>query len=214
MKKYVIIVLLVLFIGSSFAYAADFGAGASLGGSLSFVSTSSDSSWDKAPRYGLTVGVYGDYPLYAIEDMVDLAVQPGLFYMFKGFRLKNDSQTFKFNSDYLEVPILVKAEFSMVDLPVEPYALLGPAVGISVIKKSGLYDTDGDLVEGTETTGDDLNIKNLDFGLVIGGGVNVNEEISVDLRFNIGLANIIEDGDADNYMRNRSISLMASYGLM
>lgn len=193
--KRTLILLLVLLIGTSSIYAEDIGAQVSVGGNLSFLSTE---GWidlalsERSPRLGLSVGVSGNYHLHAMEDTVNLSVQPGILYTMKGFRL----DAVKVNLDYIEIPVLVKAQISLEDF-VDPYLLAGPSVGFNVVREgsAGSYTLNSD-------------DKRADFGIIVGVGVDLERDIAVDIRANFGLVDIIE-GDTRN--QNHSVALMVTY---
>lgn len=208
MKKSILLALSMLLIGSSLIFAGTFGAGVSVGGSMSFVGT--DPSGDGTPRYGFTGGLYGDYGFYSIENVVDFSVQPGVYFAMKGYRSEITSpgaadMTANFN--YVEVPVLVKATIPL-QMAVKPYLLVGPSVGYVVTNEVEMdpaaYQAVGDAVSDS--------IQSLDYGVVFGAGVDLDMGIAVDARFNLGLANITDLASYE-YMRNRSVSLMVSYNL-
>ncbi|WP_422480392.1 porin family protein [Pleomorphochaeta sp. DL1XJH-081] len=205
MKRKLILALLILAVSTSFVFAGAFGAGVSAGGNLAFVGT--DPSGDGTPRYGFTGGLYGDYALYAVEDVMDLSAQFGLNYAMKGFRTESTSGDVKVNLDYIELPILVKAAFDL-NLPVKPFALAGGYVGYAITQT---YLVDDSEIDGALLGQDN---KDLDFGVTFGAGVDLDMGVSIDARFNLGLANIADEGSALESMKNRSVSLMVSYNIL
>jgi len=214
MKKHVMLALLILFLGSSFVFAGAFGAGVSAGGSMAFVGT--EPSGEGTPRYGFTGGVYGDYAFYAIENVVDFSVQPGVYFAMKGFRTELEDfgdAKMEVNMNYIEVPVLLKATFDF-NLPVKPFVLVGPSVGYAITKEVIIPETvpspwnEGIVASYEEDT------SNFDFGLVFGAGVDLDMGISIDARFNLGLLNIDNEATGDDYTKNRSVSLMVSYNIL
>jgi len=183
----------------------------SVGGSLAFVGV--EPSGEGSPRYGFTGGLYGDYAFYSMGEMVDLSVQSGVYYAMKGFRAEQPtppttSTDLTVNHDYIEVPLLVKASFPL-DLPVDPYLLVGPAVSYRIINS---VSTDPEVL--AVEAGVEEKYQSLDFGVVFGAGVDLDMGISVDARFNLGLLNIEDEPSGDDYTKNRSISLMVSYNIL
>jgi len=137
------------------------------------------------------------YSLYAVEDGLELSIRPEVLCTMKGFR--SDGPLFeKANVNYIEAPVLAKAAF-LLNLPVVSSALVGPAVGFSMEPK--FLNSNGD-----ETAGLDLTF--FDYGVVFGAGVETVFGLDIDARFNPELMDI-----NDNYVKNRTISLMTSYGL-
>ncbi|MEA5032023.1 MAG: porin family protein [Sphaerochaeta sp.] len=207
MKKHVMLALLILFLGSSFVFAGAFGAGVSAGGSLSFVGTEAES--EGSPRYGFTGGVYADYAFYSIENVVDFSVQPGVYFAMKGFNTDHPAfEETKVNLNYIEVPVLLKAGFPL-GLPVDPYILVGPTVGVRLSSDYEAEAAEGELNE---------NIKLIDYGVTMGAGVDLDMGLSIDARFNLGLVEIGDEaaaafgGVVD--WKNRSVSLMVSYNIL
>jgi hypothetical protein len=208
MKRKLILALLILAVGTSFVFAGAFGAGVSVGGNLAFVGT--DPSGDGTPRYGFTGGIYGDYAFYSMENVMDLSAQLGVYYSQKGYRSELTSPVttdLTVNIDYIEVPVLVKASIPL-DIPVDPYLLVGGSVGMIVVKSA---ETDPAVAPVNDSVESDT--KDLDYGLVFGAGVDLDMGVSIDARFNLGLANITESASYD-YMKNRSVSLMVSYNIL
>lgn len=211
MRKQILIVFLVLVFAVSSVAAGTFSAGVSVGGSLAFVGV--EPSGEGSPRYGFTGGLYGDYAFYSMGEMVDLSVQSGVYYAMKGFRAEQPtppttSTDLTVNHDYIEVPLLVKASFPL-DLPVDPYLLVGPAVSYRIINS---VSTDPEVL--AVEAGVEEKYQSLDFGVVFGAGVDLDMGISVDARFNLGLLNIEDEPSGDDYTKNRSISLMVSYNIL
>jgi len=216
-RKQILIVFLVLVFAVSSVAAGTFSAGVSVGGSLAFVGV--EPSGEGSPRYGFTGGLYGDYAFYSMGEMVDFSVQSGVYYAMKGFRASKVNVEsvgvvegdLTVNHDYIEVPLLVKASFPL-DLPVDPYLLVGPAVSYRIINTVSMESTH----PATSAIVDDIEGKyqSLDFGVVFGAGVDLDMGISVDARFNLGLLNIEDEPSGDDYTKNRSISLMVSYNIL
>ena len=207
MKRKLILALLILVVGTSFVFAGAFGAGVSAGGNLAFVGT--DPSGDGTPRYGFTGGLYGDYAFYAVEDVMDLSAQLGVYYSQKGYRSEVSAYAtdLTVNIDYIEVPVLVKASIPL-GIPVDPYLLVGGSVGMIVVKSAETDPAVAPLNDSVES-----DTKDLDYGLVFGAGVDLDMGVSIDARFNLGLANITESSNYE-YMKNRSVSLMVSYNIL
>jgi hypothetical protein len=197
MKRFSLI-MLVLLLGVSFTFAEDFGAGVSIGGNLAFLSTEGGLDTlldDRSPRFGLTAGMYGDYEFHSFKDKIYLSVQPGIFYTMKGFRVDD----LKINLDYIEIPVLLKARMP-IDAPVDPYFIIGPSLGINIVRESesGNFSISSD-------------DKRADFGIIVGAGVDLEMNFAVDIRANFGLVNII---DSDTRNQNHSVALVASYTIM
>jgi hypothetical protein len=147
-------------------------------------------------RFGLTAGFYGAYEFHNMQETVYLSVLPGISYTMKGFRVDD----LKINLDYLELPILLKARIPL-DAPVDPYLLIGPFVGINVVRS--ISDTGSTTVYTAE--------KKTDFGLIVGAGTELEQNLSVDLRATFGFVNTFE---SNNRNQNHSIALVVSYTIL
>ncbi|HCS36347.1 MAG TPA: hypothetical protein DIW48_06575 [Sphaerochaeta sp.] len=206
MKKHVMLALLILFLGSSFVFAGALGAGVSAGGSLSFVdSTSTDT--EGTPRYGFTGGVFGEFAFYSIENVVDFSAQPGVYYAMKGYNQTAPSEV-EAVINYIEIPVLLKASVPL-NLPVQPYILVGPALSVKLNS-----EWTPNALEGASELNEELTL--LDYGIVMGAGVDLDMGISIDARFNLGLSQITKGSTylETQEMKNRYVSLMVSYNIL
>jgi hypothetical protein len=110
--------------------------------------------------------------------------------------------------DYLEIPLLVKI-MPGTKGSVKPYLFAGPAVAIKV---SGKVKAE---FEGESDEEDLEDVKGTDFGLVVGAGVDFGfgasgkGNLSVDIRYNLGLSTI-SDFEGDD-VKNGVFSLMVGY---
>ncbi len=90
------------------------------------------------------------------------------------------------DADQINVPILLKYSISE-----EINILAGPSLGF-------LMDTG----EG---------VKSFNYGATLGGSYDIDENFVVDLRYDIGLANLLEGGDSDNSFKLSGIFLGVGY---
>lgn len=205
MKKGLLVFLVVL-VGTTVIFADDFGASVSAGANLAFLSADGATDAllsDRSPRFGLTVGVQGNYNFHSNKRQVQLSIQPGIFYTMKGYRIYASGGDMKANLDYLEIPILLKAGIPLKG-SANPYFLVGPSIGIHVLNET--------IVETSGVTATVKNDKRNDFGLVIGAGAALDNGISIDLRANFGFINIDETTDDKN--KNHSMALLVSYAIL
>ena len=107
-----------------------------------------------------------------------LAIQPGVEWVAK--------------SSYLELPLLVKAEFGNT---AKPYVLAGPSVG--VLLRSELEAQMG----GITFTGDAKDVtKSLDFAVVFGAGISFpfgKNLVFIEGRYSLGLTDTVAGGTFD-----------------
>ena len=120
------------------------------------------------------------------------AVQPELLYSSQGG--KADGGTV--NTDYLNIPVMAKF-YATEQFSIEA----GPQVGFLMSAKV------------KPDSGDDQDIKDMlkstDFGMNLGLGYNFTENISANLRYNLGLSNIVDADGAD--IKNNVFSLSVGY---
>ncbi len=146
------------------------------------------------------------------------AIQPEVLYIKKGTKyeegLNGEAGTLWFNLTYLEIPVLAK-----ITVPtqgsVKPFLFAGPAVALKLSTKLKLKTEDTSVeVESEEL--DEL-MKGLDFGFVIGGGLDFGlgapgtGSISVDIRYSLGLTNIFDIEGEEIKVRNGAFSIMVGY---
>lgn len=116
---------------------------------------------------------------------------------------------------YLEVPITAKASFTIGNSTV--YGLFGPYLGVGLSGKSTLRETingdtnvyKDDITWGNATAND---YKRGDLGLVIGGGIMVNQ-FQIGLSYHTGLSNISAQKVNGRVVKNQVIGLSVGYWL-
>lgn len=146
------------------------------------------------------------------------AIQPEVLYIKKGAKYEEaiNGETGKlwFNLTYLEIPVLAKIIFPSPG-GVKPFLFAGPAVAIKLSTKLKMK-VGGDSVEVESEEVNEM-LKGTDFGLVIGGGVDIGlgapgtGSISVDIRYSLGLAKIFDVEGEDIKIKNGAFSLMVGY---
>jgi hypothetical protein len=159
--------------------------------SLGSLSASADS------RTGFVGGAFAQFGLGS-----PLFLQPEVLYSSKGSEASDEIEDFTLSLDYLEVPILVGAAFPIENSAVKPMIFAGPSVGF-------LLSCDSD---GSDCKDE---AKSVDFGLVFGGGIQFaleNLNLILDGRYNLGLTNIDDTGEADISLKNRAWQFMAGVG--
>ena len=193
MKKLVFLVVLVLVV--SFLSAQGISAKGIKAG-VNLANLSGDDVEDTVMKIGFAVGAFLTYD---INEMI--AVQPELLYTMKGAKMEidgsDDDVIFKY--DYIELPILFKYKIAM-DGGVKPNIFLGPALAFNIAATYEFGDDDGDIEDTTA----------LDYGLVFGAGVDINQ-ITIDARYELGFASV-DDSDAEADVKNNVISFLVGYG--
>jgi hypothetical protein len=152
------------------------------------------------------------------------AVQPELLYVPKGFRyeLTGSTADYALQLDYLELPVLLRAELPRVGRAM-PFLYAGPAASLRVRcaftgEAAGEADYRQDCGEANALTGGNLTFKRFDLGAMVGGGLAFSlggRALGVGARFSQGLTAIddrvaLPNGTARE-RKNRVLSLVTSY---
>lgn len=183
MKKLLLTAAAIFTFGFANAQETKFGVKAGL--------NLADWSGDEADGIDSRVSFHvGGFAEIKVSDK--FAVQPELLYSSQGG--KADGGTY--NVDYINIPIMAKFYVA------EKFSIeAGPQVGFLMSAKA------------KPDSGDDQDIKDelksTDFGVNLGLGYNITENISAGLRYNLGLSQVV---DADNVdIKNNVFSLSVGY---
>ncbi len=118
--------------------------------------------------------------VYNIDLIGSFAIEPGLYFSQKGFKLNDEDA----NMNYLEVPVNVK--FKFLDLSVIGLdAHVGPFAALALGGKIKDDNGDWDLFDK-----DEGNSKRLDFGLQMGLGVKLINKIYAGVNYDMSLTKI------------------------
>ena len=139
---------------------------------------------DNKMKIGFMVGGFANY---AINDQ--LTVQPELMFSQAGCKFDADGDP-KLKLNYIVLPIMVKYSFGAINLQA------GPQLGFLL---------------SAEDDGDDIKefLKPIDLGLNIGAGYQIMENLGVEARYNLGLSNIVDEGDGE--LKTNGIQVLVSY---
>lgn len=133
------------------------------------------------PRIGLAAGVEAEYQATDI-----LSVSAGLIYSMQGNKAKAEGVTQTTKLDYINIPILANVYVTKglaVKLGVQPAFNVSDKVKLSGGKAS---------VEA-----EDVGAESFDFSIPVGLSYEFNNVV-IDARYNFGVTNIAEGGDAKN----------------
>ncbi|MDI6401288.1 porin family protein [Balneolaceae bacterium ANBcel3] len=125
-------------------------------------------------RTGFTGGVFVNYRVSPA-----FSVQPEVLFTMKNIEagVLGGPQT-EYDFGYLEIPVLLKNHFETSG-PISPNFYVGPSLAIQ------LYgEADGENIKD--------NLEPIDFGIVVGGGVDIIDRINLDLRYTIGVKNAFD----------------------
>ncbi len=149
----------------------------------------------------------GGFFTFALGHVV--VIQPELLYSQKGVKWEEEfldetwKLTYKFN--YIEVPIFVKI-IMPIQGKVKPNLFLGPYFAIAITDPRGELEIDGMTIEE-----DLVGVKDTDFGLVFGGGIDFGlkkGKIVFDVRYGLGLTTLDEEGGD---VKNNVFSFLLGY---
>ena len=140
---------------------------------------------DENAKVGLNIGVYRKKQIAG-----NLSIYNELVYAQKGAALQYNnflqgSGKYRFNLNYIKLPIMLSADLGVVDIYAGPYASLLVGVNIKDV------DGDGNIRSVQELDRDDFNT--FDYGAIAGVGFNFTGG-SFGLRYNYGLREIGKSG--------------------
>ena len=219
MKKlvqFVIMLCLIGFASESFAQRLGIKAGLNLS-TMTYKDNEETYSDDFKSNPGFHAGITAEF---GASNM--LSFETGLLYTTKGFKASEKENlmgaTFEYEAvrtlNYLEIPLLAKANFNLGGATL--YGTAGPyvAMGISgqdklTFKFDGETETETeDIKWGSDEENDDL--RPLDYGLSFGAGVEIGS-IQLGASYGLGLANISAYRADDDVAKNRVLSVSVGY---
>lgn len=154
---------------------------------------------DNKSLMGMAGGLSVEFPL----GTNGVSLQPEFLYVMKGDKGETtdagDTYTVKYKNDYLEIPVLIKYNFTSTGNK-SPFMFAGPVAGFNIASKLEVQDPPPDRADLGDF--DIENAKSLDFGLTIGGGLGLamgqSGKLTFDLRYTTGLTNVYDDVDQAN----------------
>jgi hypothetical protein len=129
-------------------------------------------------RVGFLGGVFLSVDLSRV-----FTIQSEVLYTMKGatYVALDDTYTEKLYADYIEVPMLL-----MLRIPtpaVQPFVFAGPTVGFKLQEKL--------MSNGAEVPLTEAFLKNNDYGAIFGGGLSLGRNLTIDVRYSLGLQKVI-----------------------
>jgi hypothetical protein len=161
---------------------------------------------------GFRLGATAEFP---INDMISF--ETGLLVSTTGYKSSEEESGMeykvKMSNFNVNIPLTVKAGFEVGGAKV--YGAVGPYLGVGVSGKvktemSYLGETESETTDVKWGSGDEDDIKRLDFGLNVGAGIAINA-IEVGLFYDYGLANISAETDGGFMAKNRVLGLTVGY---
>lgn len=163
---------------------------------------------DSNMKTGFHIGATAEFPLTEI-----FSLETGLLLSSKGFieEVKDFNYKVIFNPLYLDIPVTVKASSYIGGTKV--YGMFGSYIGIGLsgtIKEEvsingATISQEIDIEWGSDI---DSDFKRMDFGLIIGAGVELNS-IQIGLNYSLGLANISPQTNLK--INNRVLGISVGY---
>jgi hypothetical protein len=135
-------------------------------------------------KVGFTAGLF-----LALNFGKVVTIQGEALYTTKGatYVALDDSFTDKLYADYIEVPLLLKLR-----LPtpvVQPFVFGGPTVGFKLKEKFQLNGEDIPLGQAL--------LKNNDYGVLFGAGLNLGRNFMADVRYSLGMQKVIATAEGE-----------------
>ena len=146
-------------------------------------------------RAAFALGVVVDRQLM---DNLDLHMQA--LYLQKGAKVGDVGFSAAFKVNYIELPVMLRYS-PPLDLPLMPYAMAGPSVGLLAKAK---YDYDDGEQNATDET------RNIDFSAGFGLGVQIPEGdrmLFAEVRYLLGFVNINNQTD-ESTVKNRGFQFL------
>jgi len=157
---------------------ADLSAGIKAG--ISIASLSGDDMDGVSSKIGIATGGFFGIGFGAVM------IQPEIQYIQKGAQ-DEDNSDLKMKLDYLEIPVLIKAQLMGPREKIRPSIYAGPALGILLNAKAD---------DGSDSVDIKDYYKSTDFGIAVGADVDIQGFV-VDLRYTMGLTKIPDTGESD-----------------
>ena len=152
-------------------------------GGYNLAAVSYDGESETGQRHAFHIGLYGES--FINEN---LAVQIEFIYSQQGYEVNDNGGTFTQKLNYINIPLMFKA------YPSENFFLeVGPQIGLAISHKE-TYDTGFNLFD----TSQEFDPNNFDYGVNFGGGFKIDPNISLGVRYHLGLGDIYDEGKPQN----------------
>jgi len=151
---------------------------------------------DQSTRTGLLAGGFLTYKVNSL-----FSIQPEIFLSMKGGSRLASYEVESYRLYYLEIPILAKLTVPTAG-PATPNFFVGPAIALKL----------GSQRKEVDPSSINNEIKNVDYGFVIGMGIDYEigyRQFLFELRYHLGTRSIYENID----LKNRTVSLIIGYTL-
>ena len=162
---------------------------------------------------GLVLGAYlecGGESWFALQGEVN--------YSQNGAKVRGGSSATRIDLDYIRVPVLVMARIGSEESKLWPIVYAGPQLAFETgcQVSNGQSGGSGSVDCNSEELEYPLETRNVEFGLVFGGGVEYlfgSFKMELDARYNLGLTNMNGGSNASTVsLENRGWSFMVGLG--
>ena len=162
-----------------------------------------DDDFSPETKLGFGVGVF-----YILKSGDNFTIQPELNFIQHGSKFDQEAEA-TLSLNYLQLPVMVKIGFGDMDAT-NFFVQGGPYLGFGIGKAKIKACENGDCEEEELEYGDgEGEIKNPDFGLQLGAGVNLNSKIFLDARYILGLTDLSSDNDVS--LKHTGINISVGY---
>lgn len=190
MKKIILTVAAVFAFGFANAQETKFG----VKGGLNVANLTGDEDEDNSSKVGFHLGGFVE-----IKVSDKFSVQPELLFSTQGTKFEETVLgtlvEYKTNLSYLNIPVMAKYYVA------EGFSLeAGPQIGFLTSAKYKIES------EGNESEVDGKDdFESVDFGVNFGAGYDFTENLSVGLRYNLGLSNVYKTEAGDDFKNSNNV---------
>jgi hypothetical protein len=192
------------------AQAQSFSVGAFGGWNRSTISFSEE-PFDVSPRNGFNVGA-----MAAVNFTPNWAVELAGMYTAKGAKVEDPAfDDGAVEVDYIEVPLLLRATIpTQGDSRLSFHLYAGPAIGFQLSCNIWVEGSGQRVEDKCDSETFEAKTKSTDFSLFFGGGVGIGAgpgDIQLDIAYDLGLSNLIDEAGDPTEAKNRTLMLTAGY---
>jgi len=176
------------------------------GSDANIYGTDLGANFSKGYRVGFVGGGFAEFELGKV-----FAIEPQVLYVQKGAKYNVDltgggpSGNATLKLDYIQIPVLFKAEYREAGRNYAPSLFVGPAIAF---KTSCKISASADGTSASEDCGTDA-VNSTDFSLVFGIGFELSRFV-LQARYDLGLTNVPQDSGVD--IKNGGFAITLGYG--
>jgi hypothetical protein len=154
---------------------------------------------------------------YSLSAYVDIPfkrfyIQPGLSLVGKGVKQYQEAQTNTITLTYLDIPVTAIYKFDLRTLG-KVYVGAGPYASVGLSGNNQIESVA--LISGSDVKfGNDEDYRKIDFGINFATGLELNNHLTFNMRYSLGLNNIASDADLDaKSVKNRIFTIGLGFWL-